>query len=79
MGIAIEKGFHSLVEVLLQNGVPADGSALLEAAEYRNKDLVELLFQMEPRWIMLILVTLSILATLILVRRSATVVIFALR
>src|SRR5206468_6912068 len=28
MGIAIEKGFHSLAEVLLENGVPADARAL---------------------------------------------------
>ena len=45
MGIAIEKGFHSLAEVLLQNGVPADGRALQTAAEYRNKEIVELMFQ----------------------------------
>ena len=45
IGISIEKGFHSLAEVLLQNGVPADGRALQRAAEYRNKDIVELIFQ----------------------------------
>ncbi len=45
IGIAIEKGFHSLAEVLLQNGVPADGRALQRAAEYRNRDLVELMFR----------------------------------
>ena len=45
IGIAIEMGFHSLAEVLLQNGVPADGRALQRAAEYRNKDIVELMFQ----------------------------------
>lgn len=44
IGIAIEKGFHSLAEVLLQNGVPADGRALEMAAQYRNQDIVELLF-----------------------------------
>ena len=36
IGIAIEKGFHSLVEVLPQKGVQADGRALQRAAEYRN-------------------------------------------
>ena len=45
IGIAIEMGFHSLAEVLLQNGVPADGRALQRAAEYRNKEIVELMFQ----------------------------------
>jgi hypothetical protein len=45
IGIAIEKGFHSLAEVLLQNGVPADGGALQRAAEYRNIDFVELILQ----------------------------------
>ena len=45
IGIAIEKGFHSLIEVLLQNGVPADARALQRACEYRNRDIVELMFQ----------------------------------
>ena len=45
IGIAIEKGFHSLAEVLLQNGIPADARALQRAAEYRNRDIVELMFQ----------------------------------
>lgn len=45
IGIAIEKGFHSLVEVLLQNGIPADARALQRAAEYRNRGIVELMFQ----------------------------------
>jgi len=45
IGIAIEKGFHSLAEVLLQNGIPADGRALQRAAEYRNIDIVELILQ----------------------------------
>jgi hypothetical protein len=31
--------------VLLQNGIPADERALQRAAEYRNKDIVELMFQ----------------------------------
>lgn len=45
MGIAIEKGFHSLVEVLLQNGIPADARALQEAVSWRSQDIVELLFE----------------------------------
>jgi len=45
IGIAIEKGFHSLAEVLLRNGVPADARALQRACEYRNRDIVELMFQ----------------------------------
>ena len=44
MGIAIEKGFHSLV-VVLQSGLPAVGRALEWAADYRNKPVVELLFE----------------------------------
>lgn len=39
MGIAIERGFHSLVEVLLKNGFPADGKTLWEAV---NRDLDEM-------------------------------------
>ncbi len=45
MRIAIGTGFHSLVEVLLQNGVPADGSALSAALLRRREDIVHLLFQ----------------------------------
>ncbi|MFN0017411.1 MAG: hypothetical protein ACKVP0_04070 [Pirellulaceae bacterium] len=45
MGIAIGLGFHSLIEVLLQNGIPADGSALQVALRRRNKDIVMLLLQ----------------------------------
>jgi len=45
MGIAIEKGFHSLVEVLLQHGIPADCSALSLAVRRRNLGMVELLFK----------------------------------
>src|SRR5262245_32166962 len=45
IGIAIEKGFHSLVEVLLRNGVSADERALAKAVRRRNKDIVELLLQ----------------------------------
>ncbi len=45
IGIAIEKGFHSLVEVLLQNGIPPDGRALQHAVSYRNKGIIELLLQ----------------------------------
>lgn len=45
IGIAIEKGFHSLVEVLLQNGIPADGGALSLAVRRRNFGIVELLFK----------------------------------
>jgi hypothetical protein len=44
MGIAIEKGFHSMVEVLLQNGIPADYSALQRATAFRKAGLVDLLF-----------------------------------
>ncbi len=45
MGIAIESGFHSMVEVLLQNEVPPDGSALSAALCRRNEDIVNLLLQ----------------------------------
>jgi hypothetical protein len=45
IGIAIEKGFHSLVEVLLQNGVPANARALQRAVEAHDRDIVELMFQ----------------------------------
>jgi len=45
IGIAIEKGFHSLTEVLLQNGNPPDGRALQRATAYRNIDIVELMLQ----------------------------------
>src|SRR5881409_684748 len=45
IGIAIEKAFHSLVEVLLQNGIPPDGRALQHAVSYRNKGIIELLLQ----------------------------------
>lgn len=45
MGIAIEKGFHSLVEVLLRNGVPADGTTLWEAVRQRRHAIVELLLE----------------------------------
>ena len=44
MAIAIERGFHSLVEVLLQNGFPPDGDALYDAISPLNRDLVDLLF-----------------------------------
>lgn len=44
MAIAIELGFHSMVEVLLQNGFPSDGDALHEAILTLNRDLVDLLF-----------------------------------
>lgn len=43
MGIAIDMGFNSLVEVLLQNGVPADGSALDAALWRRHEEFVRLL------------------------------------
>lgn len=43
MGIAIEKGFHSLVEVLLKNGFPADGKTLWEAIRQRRHAIVALL------------------------------------
>jgi hypothetical protein len=36
MRIAIDAGFHSLVEVLLQNGVPADAAALTMALRKRQ-------------------------------------------
>jgi len=45
MGIAIEKGFHSMVEVLLQNGIPADVRALQKATAFRKAGIVDLLFQ----------------------------------
>ncbi len=45
IGIAIESRFHSLVEVLLKNGVPADERALWCAARFRNEEIVELIFQ----------------------------------
>ena len=45
MGIAIEMGFHSLVEVLLQNGIPANGDAVEAALWERNEDIVRLLFE----------------------------------
>lgn len=45
MGIAIEKGFHSMVEVLLQNGIPADDCALQKATAHRRAGMVDLLFQ----------------------------------
>ena len=45
MGIAIESGFHSLVEVLLRNGIPADANALSETVWHRRVDFVELLFE----------------------------------
>lgn len=45
IGIAIEKGFHSLVEVLLQNGIPADARALQRAVEVHAPDIVALIFQ----------------------------------
>jgi hypothetical protein len=40
MGIAIEKGFHSLVEVLLKNGFPADGKTLWEAVRQLTSDRI---------------------------------------
>jgi hypothetical protein len=46
--IAIEQNFHSLVEVLLQENVleqEEKDSALATAVDYRNLDIVELLFQ----------------------------------
>ena len=43
MGIVIEKGFHSLVEVLLQNGIPPDGRVLSTAIGNRSEDIVRLL------------------------------------
>jgi hypothetical protein len=43
MGIAIERGFHSLVEVLLRNGFPADGATLWDAVRHRRRAIVELL------------------------------------
>jgi hypothetical protein len=45
MGIAIEKGFHSLVEILLKNGFPADGPTLWEAVRQRRHAIVELLLE----------------------------------
>ena len=44
MGIAIEMGFHSLVEVLLRNGVPADERALQQVCSFHKSDMVELMF-----------------------------------
>lgn len=49
MGIAIEKGFHSLVETLLQKGIPADSRALSCAVRHRKFGLVELLFRYGAR------------------------------
>ena len=43
MGIAIESDFHSLVEVLLRNGVPACSRALSRAVGGRHLEIVELL------------------------------------
>ncbi len=43
MGIVIEKGFPSLVEVLLKNGFPADGKTLWEAVRQRRHAIAELL------------------------------------
>jgi hypothetical protein len=44
MGIAIEKGFHSLVEVLLSNGAPPDSRALWCAVRWRRREILDLLF-----------------------------------
>jgi len=43
MTIAIESGFHSLVEVLLENGFSPNGDALYDAISPLNRDLVDLL------------------------------------
>lgn len=45
MRIAIDSGFHSMVEVLLKNGVRADAAALTMALRSYRTDLVDLLFQ----------------------------------
>lgn len=44
VGIAIEKGFHSLLEVFLRNGAPPDARTLWSAVRWRRREMVELLF-----------------------------------
>jgi hypothetical protein len=44
VGIAIEKGFHSLLEVFLRNGAPRDPRTLWSAVRWRRREMVELLF-----------------------------------
>jgi hypothetical protein len=44
VGIAIEKGFHSLLEVFLRNGAPPDPRTLWSAVRWRRREMVELLF-----------------------------------
>lgn len=43
MGIAIENRNHSLVEVLLRNGFPADEKTVLKAVKHRRIDMLELM------------------------------------
>jgi hypothetical protein len=46
MGIAIEKRFHSFRSTFcFKMGIPADPSALWDAVQFRNKDIVELLLK----------------------------------
>ena len=45
IGVAIEKGFHSLVEVLLRHGVKPTGRVLYDAVRRDRADIVELLFR----------------------------------
>ena len=44
VGIAIEKGFHSLLEVFLRNGAPPDARTLCSAVRWRRREMIELLF-----------------------------------
>jgi len=45
MGIAIENRNHSLVEVLLRNGFPADDRTVLKAVKHRRGEILELLLK----------------------------------
>jgi|GEM_PF-2441570 hypothetical protein len=45
MGIAIENRNHSLVEVLLRNGIPADEKVLMKAVKHRRPDMIKMMIK----------------------------------
>ena len=50
IGIAIDRRFHSLVELLLRNGASPSGGALRLAVRQANLGIVELLFRFGADW-----------------------------
>src|SRR5689334_18239385 len=45
LGVAVERGFHSLIEVLLRHGVKPTGRDLSDAVSRGRVDIVDLLFR----------------------------------